>query len=53
MRVRVLKSHASAAGPKLAKRKGDEFTMKAADAERFIAAGLLSEVKPSGDKDKG
>ena len=53
MRVRVVENHASPIGPKKAKRKGDEFTARAEDADAYIAAGLLAEVQPKAPaKDK-
>jgi hypothetical protein len=45
MRVRVLQDHSSPIGPHRAKHTGDEFTARAEDAEAYIAAGMLSEVK--------
>jgi hypothetical protein len=45
MRVRVLQAHSSAFGPKKSKAKGDEFTARAEDAQAFIDAGLVEEVK--------
>lgn len=44
MRVRVVKGHSSPLGTKRAKRVGDEFTVRAEDAQPHIDAGLVEEV---------